>query len=623
MLPFRLKPLVSVCLVCFGASSHALTIGQIQGEHHLSAYEGQTVGGVDGIVTAVDARGFWMQDVLPDGNALTSDGIYVFTNSRGRPSIGDRVLVSGRVDEYRPGGAATNLTVTELNASFGTNAWAVQSRGNALPTAIQIGNGGLLAPTTAIAPAVGNVETSGLRLAPTLYAMDFYESLEGMRVSMGSAAVVGPNVKYGEIAVIAQDQLGATLTNARGGATVARDNFNPQRLILDDALSMTPIVNVGDALANVTGVMHYSFSNYKLNLTEAPTVTRGNLLPEVVAPMAPNRLAIASYNVENLAGNAAQSRFDNIAGQIVGTLGSPQLIALQEVQDNNGATDNGTTASDQTLDRLTQAVRDAGGRDYGYVVIDPRNKADGGQPGGNIRNAYLYDKSVVSFAGAVGGATEAVGVLSDGTLTFDAGRVDPTNPAFDDSRKPLAAQFRINGESFILVNNHFSSKGGDEPLFGPDQVPTRGSEVARTEQAQAVANFVGDLLSADPGAALIVLGDLNDFQFADTLAPLTAAGLINLTDTLPESERYTYIYEGNSQALDHMFVSAALLANGSLSYDIVHANAEFANQISDHDPLLLTIAMPVPEPETYALMMLGLGVVGAIGRRRRRALSAR
>ncbi|MCZ4305321.1 endonuclease/exonuclease/phosphatase family protein [Zoogloeaceae bacterium G21618-S1] len=625
MFPFRLKPIVCVCLACFGASSHALTIGEIQGESHLSAYQGQTVGGVDGIVTAIDLHGFWMQDLLPDGNALTSDGIYVFTNSRGRPTVGDRVLVSGRVDEYRPGGAATNLSITELNASFGAHAWTLQSSGNALPAAIQIGNGGLLAPTTAIAPDVGNVETSGQRLAPSLYAMDFYESLEGMRVSMGSAAVVGPNAKYGEIAVISHDQLGATLSSARGGATVQSDNFNPHRLILDDALRSTPIVNVGDSLANVTGVIHYSFSNYKLNLTDEPTVIAGNLLPEVLAPVASNRLAIASYNVENLGGNAAQSRFDSIAGQIIGNLGSPQLIALQEVQDNNGATDNGTTASDTSLERLTQAVRDAGGRDYGYVVIDPVNKADGGQPGGNIRNAYLYDKSVVSFAGAVGGATEAVGVLPDGTLSLDAGRVDPNNPAFVDSRKPLAAQFRINGENFVLVNNHFSSKGGDEPLFGPDQAPERGSEAARTAQAQAVANFVGDLLAADAGAKLIVLGDLNDFQFADTLAPLTSAGLINLTDILPEGERYTYIYEGNAQALDHMFVSAALLANGSLNYDIVHANAEFANQISDHDPLLLTIAMPVPEPETYALMLGGLGVLGAIGRRRhrRRALPAR
>ncbi|MFV0664971.1 endonuclease/exonuclease/phosphatase family protein [Denitromonas sp.] len=617
MFPFRLKPLVSLCLLCVGASSHALTIGEIQGETHLSAYQGQTVGGVDGIVTAVDARGFWMQDVIPDGNALTSDGIYVFTNSRGRPTVGDRVLVSGRVDEYRPGGAANNLTITELNTSFGAHAWTLQSRGNVLPAAIQIGNAGLQAPTSAIAPAVGNVETSGQRLAPSLYAMDFYESLEGMRVSMASAAVVGPNAQYGEVAVISHDQLGATLSNARGVATVQNGNFNPHRLIVDDALRSTPIANVGDSLADVTGVMHYSFSNYKLNLTDAPTVIAGNLQQEVVAPVAPGRLAIASYNVENLAGNAAQSRFDSIAGQIVGNLGSPQLIALQEVQDNNGATDNGTTAADQSLDRLTQAVRDAGGRDYGYVVIDPLDKADGGQPGGNIRNAFLYDKSLVSFAGAVGGATEAIGVHADGTLTLDAGRVDPANPAFADSRKPLAAQFRINGENFILVNNHFSSKGGDEPLFGPAQAPERGSEAARLAQAQAVANFVGDLLAADAGARVVVLGDLNDFQFADTLAPLGAAGLINLTDTLPAGERYTYIYEGNAQALDHMFVSAALLADGSLSYDIVHANAEFANQISDHDPLLLTLAMPVPEPATYALLLSGLGVVALVARRRR------
>jgi len=108
---------------------------------------------------------------------------------------------------------------------------------------------------------------------------------------------------------------------------------------------------------------------------------------------------------------------------------------------------------------------------------------------------------------------------------------------------------------------------------------------------------VAGVLGINPNASVIVAGDLNDFQFASTLAPLYAAGLINLTDTLPEDERYTYNYEGNLQALDHMFVSPNLVAWGSLVYDIVHANAEFSDQLSDHDPTLLTFALaPVPEP---------------------------
>lgn len=615
MLIARLAPVALALAALYSPASHALTIGEIQGTDHLSSFAGATVSGVDGIVTAVSSNGFWMQDVVADNNPLTSDGIYVYTGGRVRPVVGDRVLASGRVDEYRPGGAATNLTTTELNLSFGSNNWSLVSSGNALPEAVLIGASGRLPPTTAIAPDVGNVESSGHVLAPSTYAMDFYESLEGMRVSLASASVVGPNARYGEVAVVSADQVGSTLTNSRGGVTVASDNFNPQRIILDDVLRSTPVVNVGDGLTNVVGVLDYSFSNYKLQITDAPTVIDNALVAEVAAPLAANRLGIASYNVENLGGDASASRYGAIAQQIVGNLASPHLIALQEVQDNNGATDNGVVSADQTLAQLTAAIKDAGGRDYGYVVVDPLNKADGGQPGGNIRNAYLYDKSVVSFAGTIGGATDAIAVNADGSLTLDAGRVDPTNDAFDNSRKPLVAQFDVAGEDFILINTHFNSKGGDEPLFGPDQAPERESELQRLAQAEAVAGFVSEVLAIDPDAKIIALGDFNDFQFSDTLAPLTDAGLVNLTSLLPEEERYTYIYEGNSQALDHMFVSAAVLADSALTYDIIHANSEFAAQISDHDPLLLTLAMPVPEPETWALMIAGLALVARRARR--------
>ncbi|QID17534.1 PEPxxWA-CTERM sorting domain-containing protein [Nitrogeniibacter mangrovi] len=613
----RLTPIAAMLLLALQGNAHALTIGDIQGTTHLSPYAGSVVSNVDGIVTAVSGNGFWMQDVVPDGNALTSDGVFVFTGSRARPTVGDRVLASGRVDEYRPGGAANNLTTTELNLSFGSNAWTRVSAGNALPAAVVIGSGGLLAPTTAIAPDVGNVETSGHVLDPDTYAMDFYEHLEGMRVSLASAAVVGPNARYGEIPVISGDQVGSTLTSARGDVVISPTNFNPHRLILDDGLVSTPVVNVGDQLSNVVGVLDYSFSNYKLQITSAPTVSRGALVPEVAAPRAANRLAIASYNVENLAGNAASSRFDAIAQQIVGNLASPQLIALQEVQDNTGASNDGVVASEQTLDRLTTAIKAAGGRDYGYVVIDPVNNADGGQPGGNIRNAYLYDKSTVSFAGAVGSATEAIAVLPDGSLSLDAGRIDPTNTAFDDSRKPLVAQFDIGGENFVLINTHFNSKGGDEPLFGPNQAPERGSEVERLAQAEAVAAFVTELLAADPETPIIALGDFNDFQFADALQPLVDAGLTSLVNTLPANERYSYNYEGNAQVLDQMFVSAAVLGDPSMVYDILHINSEFAAQISDHDPQLLSLAMPVPEPGTWALMLAGVGLVAGAARRRR------
>ncbi len=139
-----------------------------------------------------------------------------------------------------------------------------------------------------------------------------------------------------------------------------------------------------------------------------------------------------------------------------------------------------------------------------------------------------------------------------------------------------------------LVNNHFSSKGGSTPLFGTTQPAVNGAESARHAQAEAVRDFVDGVLAADSAANVIVLGDLNEFEFEEPLQALTGP-LTNLTETLPETERYSYIFEGNSQSLDHILVSGNL-APDSL-FDAVHINAEFADQASDHDPLLVQVAL--------------------------------
>ena len=346
-------------------------------------------------------------------------------------------------------------------------------------------------------------------------------------------------------------------------------------------------------------------------MTQAVTVISNALVRET-ASIATGRLGLASYNVENLGGNATEARIATIATQIKDTLGSPHLIALQEVQDNDGPTNSGTVASDITLSRLATALNHQTGKTYAFVAVNPVDGADGGQPGGNIRQAFLYDTARVMFSGRVGGPLDAMrataGPGGQIQLNLGAGRIDPTNAAFTNSRKPLVAEFTIDGQQLIVITNHFNSKRGDQPLFGPGQAPVPGSARQRLGQARAVAGFVAGLLAINPNANIIVAGDLNDFQFARTLRPLYAAGLTNLTDMLPAAERYTYNHEGNLQALDHMFVSANLRANGDLVYAIVHANAEFSDQLSDHDPTLLTFALaPVPEPETCAMPAGGVG----------------
>jgi hypothetical protein len=64
-----------------------------------------------------------------------------------------------------------------------------------------------------------------------------------------------------------------------------------------------------------------------------------------------------------------------------------------------------------------------------------------------------------------------------------------------------------------------------------------------------------------------------------------------LFETLPQGERYTYIFDGNAQALDHILVSGSLFA-ALVKFDVVHLNAEFADQSSDHDPPLAIFRLP-------------------------------
>ncbi|MBM7698822.1 endonuclease/exonuclease/phosphatase family protein [Kurthia huakuii] len=191
-----------------------------------------------------------------------------------------------------------------------------------------------------------------------------------------------------------------------------------------------------------------------------------------------------------------------------------------------------------------------------------------------------------------GDATTAVGYDKKTGLTVNPGRIDPMNEAFNDSRKPLAAEFTVDGKALIVIVNHWNSKGGDTPLFGQVQPVKLASEVQRQQIAEVVSNFVGDVLAKNPQANIISVGDYNDFQFSEPLQMFERAGMTNLIHKVPKNERYTYVYQGNSQVLDHIFVSDNL-KNGA-KIDIVHVNADFTEQAgraSDHDPLVTQVKL--------------------------------
>ncbi|MFE7980090.1 lamin tail domain-containing protein [Streptomyces shenzhenensis] len=567
-----------------------LRIHDIQGTTRISPQNGKTVTNVPGVVTGVrstGSKGYWIQDPEPDQNPATSEGVFVFTGSA-TPlvKVGDSVLVSGKVSEYYPGGQNGGAqSVTELTGPTAT----VLSSGNQLP-APEVVDAQTL--PDAYAPQADGGRIDSLELKPDTYALDWLESREGMRVQIGDSRVVGASNAYNETWITTKPKENPT---PRGG-TIYQGYASPNsgRLLISTLTGDQLHANVGDTLTGTTtGPVDYSnYGGYNIQATQVGTVTSGGLKPDVAKKAKSNELSVATYNVENLDPTDPQSKFDRLAEGVVKNLASPDIVSLEEIQDNNGPKDDGTVTADKTMAQFIEAIKAAGGPAYDWRSIDPVNDQDGGEPGGNIRNVFLFNPARVTFVDRPGGdSTTAVEAVSDGKkgvqLSASPGRINPTSSAWKSSRKPLVGEFRFRGEQIFVVGNHFNSKGGDQPVHGAVQPPVLGSETQRVAQATEVNTFVRDLLAKDKKAKIVVLGDLNDYQFSKPLATLTAGGVLeDLINTLPANERYSYVYDGNSQTLDHILVSPAIKKP---DYEVVHINAEFSDQSSDHDPQVVRI----------------------------------
>ncbi len=365
----------------FATEAAPTPIHDIQGASHISPLNGQTVTTL-GTVTAKSTNGFWMQDPSPDSDPATSEGIFVFTSSTPTVSVGDALRVRGRVQEFRPGGSSTgNLTTTELS---GSPSITVLSSGNPLPPATVVGTGGRVPPDQVIEDdASGSVETSGT-FDPANDGLDFWETLEGMRVQLDNAVAVGPTNAFGETPAIGDDGANASVLTYRGGILLRPNDGNPERVIVDNLLVSMPQMNVGDHYdAPIVGVLDYNFGNFFLEATGSVTATHDGVTPESTDPATSGQLAVATFNFENLDPTDPQTKFDQLAREIVNNLKSPDLIAGEEVQDSSGPADNGVVDSDQTLAQLVAAVQAAGGPTYVWRYIAPVNDQDGGADGGH------------------------------------------------------------------------------------------------------------------------------------------------------------------------------------------------------------------------------------------------
>ncbi|KAF3889093.1 MULTISPECIES: endonuclease/exonuclease/phosphatase family protein [Nostocales] len=607
-------------------ASDTVRIHDIQGASHTSKLVDETVTDVPGIVTLVlgsgSGRGFYIQDPNQDNDDATSEGIFVFlgNSSIPNPNIGQSVAVTGRVGEFRPGNNTSNLTTTQISANgTGGAVRVIDSLGKINPTII--GVEGRIPPNTAISDDFtagdrGNVETEG-DFEPASEGIDFYESLEGMLVQINNPVAISPTNEFGEIWVLPDNGSNATGRTIRGGSLISSKDFNPERIQIDDAPAISgksPEVNVGATLGTITGIVDYNFNTYEV-LPFSITVNAPSSLTKETTNLTPqgNNLTIATFNVENLDTkiealdkvNAQQQsnvdddlgsgKFTALADRIVNNLRSPDIISLEEIQDNTGAEINdGVVEADRTYEELINAIAVSGGPVYDYRQINPVEREDGGQPGGNIRVGFLFNPNRVQFVDRAGGGsttnTTVNNINGQPELSVSPGRIDPTNPAFNDSRKSLVGEFIFQGQKLFVIANHWNSKGGDQPLYGPNQPPVLTTETQRRQQAQVINDFADKILAVDPKANIVVAGDLNDFEFSEPLNILKGKSggsgktvLRNLVETISANERYTYNFQGNAQVLDHILVSQNLFKKLK-GYDVVHINSEFVAQDSDHDP---------------------------------------
>ena len=596
---------VSQTLAVYSIDVPPVNISEIQGAGQLSPLAGELVT-TEGIVTGVAFNGFYLQGE-GDGDDATSDGIFVFTDDQPTVSEGDRAQVSAIVSEFIPGGADTgNLSITQLTDPDIT----VLSSDNPLPEAVVIGLGGRVAPTEIVISddeLPTNLQETAGNFDPEQDAIDFYESLEGMRVTVEDAVAVSPTRVFNPFSAEAftLPNQGATATpdgvlTARGGINLRsgpdnRGDQNPERVqiqfdpnLLPEGFE-TPALTVGDQLGDVTGVLGYSFGNFEVNVTEAFDITPSELTQEVTDLMGTDSdLTVASYNVLNLSPleeDDAQRQL--LAEQIVNNLKAPDIIGLQEIQDNDGTTDGAdstVTDATQTLQALVDAIATAGGPTYAFADIAPADDSTGGIPGGNIRNSFLYNPERVSL--------DSLELLED-------------LKAFDGSRDPLVGTFTFNDETVTIVNNHFSSRFGSTPVFGGPQPFVQAGEEEREAQAQAINDYVDGILGDNPNANVVVLGDLNTFEFTNDLAEiLPGTGdeqvLTNLVEqAIADDDAYSFIFDGNSQVLDYLYISDSLLPGAQ--FDIVHVNNDFPrddNRIrfedtivaSDHEPLVAQLS---------------------------------
>ncbi|WP_314397376.1 endonuclease/exonuclease/phosphatase family protein [uncultured Gemella sp.] len=570
------------------APKEVKNIGEVQGESHESPLVGKEVVINNVVVTKTDKTGFYIQDKVSDNNPRTSDAIYVA--SKDKVESGDLLKVQGTVkegymEEYsvKPGQTfkkpAGSLTVTQI-----INATITKLGKAELPKALNISE-------KMPKDVVDNTPT---KYNPETEALDYWESLEGMRVEVTKPKVTGPQYK-GDIYVLPGDYKGQKLNNI-GGVNLRPGVQNTE--VLPITVGNTFVAKAKDYFNdNISGVVTYRNKTYKIDPTAVPTLQDGGLKREVskIYP-AEDKLTIASYNIENFSANNSghdetpEEKVDKIANSFIKEVHSPDIITLIEVQDNNGGVSDGTVDGVKSGEKLAQRIKSFGGPDYKYTEIAPVDGKDGGKPGANIRVAYLYNPKRVTLIGKEKGGSEEAARFVNGHLEKNPARVDPTSVHFEKVRKSLAAEFEFKGERIVVIANHLKSKLGDDAIYGSNQPSVENTKAKRIEEAKILNAFIKEGLRQNPNLKFVLTGDFNDFEFSDSVRTIVGNELVNLMAEHEQGDRYSYFYRGSNQSLDNILISKNI--KDKVVFSPVHINASFMEEhgrASDHDPVVVQI----------------------------------
>jgi uncharacterized protein len=625
---------------------------------------------VQAIVTAVDndgtRQGFYITEESADWDAdvLTSEGIFVSTRNDfgvglavSGVNVGDLVTVTAQVMEYQ---AFSSMPKTIL---FNPTSVFVNTSGNPLPTVVLDASRPIPNSIfTGVTPDfTDSADGPGDSFDASLYGISFWETVESMLVTIpdlvaadGFVSTSGGQPIFQAYSTVHAD---ADQLNSRGGYTTAGDpplsppdtadtddgtiqggrhihdgDVNPDIIEIDfsgfaiDApAGLIQALTMGDELGDVTGIVEFDFTDRKLfvmSYDSSQFVDKQPAQETTTLGSGVRDLTIATFNVENLDPGDGAARFAALANVIATNLNAPDIISVEEMQDNNGATNNGTVDASLSWQMLVDALNAAvPGAAYQWVDQAPVNNSEGGEPGGNIRVGFLYNTNRVQLGDLPADATIAErrqytdrigdGVRDAGDLIgFSDDMIAGINPAdWAGTRLSLLAQFTFLGETIYVAANHFPAKGGSGDFWQLNQdlesgQPANSGWDKRNAVSADLYAMLDHIESNAPGVGIAAAGDFNDFYFARPLEVATGyvlpdggarsggARFDNLTVTeLTEAERYTYTFDGRSQAIDHIIVNSRL--SSVASYDVVHLNTGYNASgtgpnadpsLSDHDP---------------------------------------